>query len=274
MNDNSNWTRAHTWGAAAIVVAIFVIGLLVPGGKLRLLAWLLILGLMFGFVALVSHGVTGMGRGWLIDERKKISLSRLQIGLWTVVVLSAYFTAALANLHLPGQTDPLRVEIPIELWVLMGISTTALVATPLVRSNKLTKSPQPQELAQTKALLERQGVQTTAMATVDGAQRETQRVYNRGLIMFNAEPEQAQWSDLFKGEETGNAGLLDMGKIQMFFFTLIVVLAYAMALGSIFFSSTGRIAAFPPLDPSMDALLGISTTGYLANKAMPHSQTA
>jgi hypothetical protein len=32
--------------------------------------------------------------------------------------------------------DPLAIAIPEQLWLLMGISTTALVASPLIRSTK------------------------------------------------------------------------------------------------------------------------------------------
>jgi hypothetical protein len=86
----------------------------------------------------------------------------------------------------------------------------------------------------------------------------------------------ARWSDLFSGEETANASVLDMAKIQMFFFTLVIVVAYCSALGSMFLDSLGAngspISTFPSIHPSMVILLGISHTGYLTNKAVPHSK--
>jgi hypothetical protein len=59
----------------------------------------------------------------------------------------------------------------------------------------------------------------------------------------------------------------------MFFFTLILVLAYAVAIGTAFTGTEPKIDNFPALDPGMVALFGISHAGYLVHKAVPHSQT-
>ena len=64
-----------------------------------------------------------------------MSLSRLQMFLWTVLVLSGLMTAAISNVA-TNQTDPLTIALPQELLILMGISTTTLVATPLVLNPK------------------------------------------------------------------------------------------------------------------------------------------
>lgn len=63
-----------------------------------------------------------------------------------------------------------------------------------------------------------------------------------------------------------------MSKVQMFFFTIIIILAYAAALGTMFGTArpTG-IDAFPALNESVVALLGISQAGYLTYKAVPHT---
>ncbi len=97
------WTGIHTVAAVAIVILMFLIGLLVPN-HLRLGGWVLTLILLAAFIVISGHGITGLWRGALIDERNQMSLSRLQIVLWTVIVLSGYFTAALANLT--GQFQP------------------------------------------------------------------------------------------------------------------------------------------------------------------------
>ena len=75
------------------------------------------------------------------------------------------------------------------------------------------------------------------------------------------------------GEETGNATKPDMGKIQMFYFTIILVITYALALIRTF-KDPSLPAALPAISASMIALLGISHAGYLANKAVPHSTEA
>ena len=78
----------------------------------------------------------------------------------------------------------------------------------------------------------------------------------------------------FRGEEIGNAAHLDLGKIQLFYFTVILVLAYAVALGTAFASGAARIGEFPALDSGIVALLGISHAGYLTHKAISHSEAA
>jgi len=258
----SNWTGWHTFSLLIIIVFIVLAGLRIPS-QARLWAWLITLVLLAAFAIVAGQGVTGLWRGLLIDDRNKIGLSRLQVFLWTVVVLSGFFTAALSNLA-TGQTNPLSIAIPGQLWLLMGISTTSLVGSPLIKSTKKGKIANEEEKNQTlKSLANQQGVGTVE-----------DKVANHGQIVVNTSPEHAQWSDMFKGEDTGDAAHLDMGKIQMLFFTLVLVLGYAVALGTMFVGNAAKIGEFPALDQSIVALLGISHAGYLIHKAIPHSQTA
>jgi hypothetical protein len=255
------WTGKHTFLLLLIIIAILPVGLLSPF-TYRLYTWLVFLILLTVFAVIAGHGVTGMWRGLLIDERNKMSLSRLQMILWTVLILSGFFTVALANIT-AGVENPLSITIPEELWLLMGISTASLVGSPLILSTKKVKEPKEEEQDQT----------INSMAAEEGVSPENikSKVTNKGQVIVNKGPKDARLSDLFKGEETGNAAQLDLGKIQMFYFTLILVLAYAVALGDLL-CGTGKIDAFPVLSSSMVALLGISHAGYLTNKAIPHSQ--
>lgn len=259
MAENSKWTGWHTFVLLATIVAIVLIGLLIPVQR-RLWAWLGTLILLTVFTTIAGHGITGLWRGLLIDERNKISLSRLQMILWTIVVLSGFLAAALSNLAL-AQTDPLSIAIPTELWLLMGISTTSLVGSPLIKSTKIAKKANEGETTSTFNLMAKEGV-------------DTSKLTSKGQIVVNTALEEARWYDLFKGEESGNAAQLDLSKVQMFFFTLILVLAYAIALGTALTGTEAKIDNFPALDPGMVALLGISHAGYLVHKAVPHSQTA
>jgi hypothetical protein len=96
-------------------------------------------------------------------------------------------------------------------------------------------------------------------------------VTNQGKIVAWRWPEDATWSDLFEGEEIGNWTHLDLGKIQMFYFTLILVLTYAAMLGAMFLHNSSLISALPSLPAGMVTLLGISNGGYLTHKVIPHS---
>jgi len=80
---------------------------------------------------------------------------------------------------------------------------------------------------------------------------------------------------MFEGAEVGDAAQVDLAKVQMFFFTLVVALAYISALASAIQSAGIYDASFslPALSDGMVALLGISNGGYLGNKAVDHTKT-
>ncbi|MFQ5793188.1 MAG: hypothetical protein ACE5JI_22175, partial [Acidobacteriota bacterium] len=184
--------------------------------------------------------------------------SRFQMMLWTVLILAGFLTLALYNVD-AGSTAPLSIAIPEELWALMGISTASLVGSPLVKSTKEGQTPDPKEKNSNLQLLaERFGY-------------EKKELDSRGLIVVNKDPHLASWANLFMAEQTRNAGRLDLAKIQMFFFTIVLSIAYAFALGSLMTSEGSVVSSFPDLDAGALALIGISHAGYLTNKAIPHS---
>lgn len=260
-----HWTRWHTIGLLAVVIAIILIGLNVANGKLRPggsapLHWYLVMFLLFLFIVIAGHGVAGRPSGFMIDERNKMTLSRLQLILWTVVVLSAYLTVVLARIPSQG-INALSVAIPPELWWLLGISTTSMVGSPLILSNKKKQTVAEEEKARNVRLLK---------AELPAPEAGQEPVWAIGAVVVYASPEQARFADLFRGDETGNATSLDLGKVQMFLFTIVIVLSYAFVLAKDF-PVLGTTANLPPLDDGMIALLGISHAGYLSHKAVPHS---
>ncbi len=254
----SEWSIWHTLGLVGILAALGLDELLIPLSS-RLWTWLGAVALLTLFAAIAGHGVTGCWRGPLIDERNKISLSRLQALLWTLLILSALLSAALTNMR-NGQADPLAIVMPSGLWILMGISATALVGAPLILSGKKKRSADEEQTQRTLNLLVKQNVNIATVTTM-------------GQVLINTSPQNARWADLFSGEETGNAAQFDLGKMQLFYFTIILVLVYAAALGSLFIGPVRVIDTFPDMDTSILALLSISHATYLTNKAIPHSET-
>lgn len=252
------WNGWHNVGLLLVIVAIALLGWLVPD-QARQYAYVAILVLLGVFLVIVGHGIIGEWWGVLIDDRNKISLSRLQMALWTILVLGSFFIIALGNIKVRA-TNPLAIAIPETLWLLMGISTVSLIGSPLIKATHRTKQPDMAEEASTFNLLADQGVNAAKLDT-------------RGLIVTNDSPAQASWSDLFRGEETGNAAHLDLAKIQMFYFTLILVLTYGVALIS-YLARPGAIQGFPAFDPGMMAVIAISHAGYLASKSIQHSTVA
>ena len=128
------WKAWHTLSLLAIISAIVLLGVLTPSTQIGW-AWIGTLVLLAGFATVAGHGILGLWLGLLIDERNKMSLSRLQMILWTIVVLSGFLTAAMWNIS-HGQVDALSIVVPAQLWLLMGISTTSLIGSPLIRSTQ------------------------------------------------------------------------------------------------------------------------------------------
>lgn len=255
------WTWIHTLVTILLAGAV-LIGVFARRADLSLFGLWGGLMLCFAvFIVITGHGITGCWRGAFIDDRNVISLSRFQMLAWTVLILSAFMAAALWNisLHLPQPLDVLKLEP--SLWMLMGISTASLVASPLILSGKKAQQPDAQQMGQVFELLKDKG---EGEAT------------NQGLVVTNRDIRQARWTDMFTGEETGNAAHLDLARVQMFAFTIVALLTYGVALAEVFRQPdilTKGVTEFPKLSEGLLALIGISHVGYLAHKAAPVSKT-
>jgi hypothetical protein len=248
------WHIWHTLGLLAIMAAIVIIGFLIPAAS-RVWFWLGALSLLATSAFIIGHGITGFWRGVLIDQRNMISLSRLQAMLWTLLILSAFLSAALFNLR-SGEADPLLIAIPPGIWVLMSITATSLVGAPLIHNAKMKQDAKVDRAPHTE--------NQPPNHKVDSSNRTTS-----GQLIVNTSPVDASWADLIRGEEVGNAAQINLGKLQMCYITVILVLVYGFALGSLFASRQSIISTFPDLNEGVLAVLGISHATYLTNKALP-----
>ena len=217
-------------------IAASLVGLLFPTSS-RLWVWIGTLVLLALFILAVGYGFTGWWLGVLIDNRRKMSLSRFQTVLWSVLILSAFQAAALTNIPLVSNpTDALNINIPPEVLAILGISVTSLVGKSVILN--AVKNP---------------------------AQVDTNLVTK----------DRPSWFDMFKGDDVGNADNVDLSKVQMFYITLTLVLVYGVAVASMFMvidPKHSTISALPALTSSVVGLLGISQGGYLVYKAIPHDQ--
>jgi cell division protein FtsL len=260
----STWKPTHTVALLALIAAIFVVGLIpsnqvIPGfnpPEHGLVAWLVIMVLLGACCVVIGLGTTGLWRGLLIDSRNRMSLSRLQLVLWTVLVLSAFLTVAMFNIREDPMADPLNIEVPAQVWGLLGISTTSFVTAATIKSQKKNLEVTRGAKDKTTEALDKVGEDSNKLADPQGA-----------LVAYE-QPENASVSDLFKGDEVISAAYFDLGKVQVFLFTLIVVFAYAAEVGAMLYS-TRIISALPELSTGIVALLGISHAGYLTAKAVP-----
>lgn len=234
------WNVSSTLGVIVLFIVIIAsFGIFAPT-SMRLAVWIGTLILLSLFLLVVGRGLTGQWLGFLIDNRNKMSLSRFQLVLWLLLIGSAYLVAALSNIHIIMFSSPvnaLSITIPSELLALFGVSATSFAGASVILN-----------------------VKKNAQQPID----------------TNTSREEAGWYDMFKGDDATNADYLDLSKVQMFYFTIILVLVYGVAMGTMFIGAgdgvnprTLAITAFPALSATMVTLLGISQAGYLAYKAVP-----
>ncbi len=251
------------------IIGSFLIILMVVAGYLAPLPlnWILIFVLLFGFFALLGY-TKGNWNRILVDERNQMSLSRFQTVVWTLIILSAFFAMALARIKaaaiLPGVdslellANSLKIGVPWQLWAIIGISVSSLVGSPLILSTKkdLKIVDQEREDYYDKKLKER-------------------KMRAEGTVCVNQEIDQAKFTDMFTGDELANCRRIDMAKVQMFFFTIIVVVAYSILIyvTMIKTANTPDKLEFPQLTEGIIALLIISHGAYLTEKAVPSTPT-
>ena len=94
-----------------------------------------------------------------------------------------------------------------------------------------------------------------------------------GELHANPSAADARWSDMLRGDTVANFNFADLGKIQMFLFTVVLVFAYAALVWSIMRmpAAEGVLQVVPSLSlpafsDSAILTLAISHGGYLATK--------
>jgi hypothetical protein len=238
------WKVSSTLGVIVLFLVVFaLVGIFIPT-SMRLGVWIITLFLLSLLLLVVGQVITGDWLGFLIDNRQKMSLARLQLGLWLLLIGSAYLAAVLTNFHIllfNTSVNALSITIPPEILALFGVSATSLAGASVILN---TKNTMPQQ-----------------------------------QIHIKNSRDEAEWYDMFKGDDAANSDYVDLSKVQMFYFTIILVLIYGVALGIMFMGvgegvnlKTLAISAFPALSATMVTLLGISQAGYLAYKAVPRTQ--
>lgn len=235
--------------------------------------WLIVIGLMLLFLYLAGWGITGAYQPFpfLINEQNRMSTSKMQMSLWTILILSSYLVAVFANIRSGFSIDTaLGISIPEELWVALGISTVALVGSPLINSTKKKKDPNKKVFLKTlDGTLKDECAGKEAAADL----KQIMECHTEGQLIRNKDPQEASLYEIISGEEIGNYKIVDLARIQVLFFTLIMVVTYGAAIGNMFSEAskvlnTVPISAFPELGTSGNTLLALSTAGYLFGKAV------
>ncbi len=226
-----------------IVAANTVAGLITRGDTIAagwplLTPWILTAASMVWCFALIGRLPVGVPpivdwRCLIIDQRNKFSLSRLQLVVWSLLVISAVTTEGILN-AVWGRMTPLGIDIPSQLWILLGLSAGSFVAAPLVLASKRDVG-----------------------------------------MLATKPPNEHAWRDIFYGDDTGNSDQVDFSKVQQFFFTIVLVVTYAAAIGSVIAMAkpSATLLTFPKLDDGFIGIMAVSQTAYIAYKALPQNKT-
>jgi hypothetical protein len=237
-----------------LVAAAILAGLYLPPGWNFLVITISLLLLMIQ----IGRAIVGLPFGILIGDLNVVSLSRFQMAIWTVLILSAYMAHAFARIRKGDGMDSLDVAIDPHLWILMGISTTSLVAAPLILNTKKEEDPDTGVVAKTAAA----SGETEADVTTN----------RQGIVYANPAKSDARLTDMFQGDEIGNTTHVDLAKVQMFYFTVVsAVVFFAAVFHNLV--GTGDLTRLPALSEGFVAILGISHAGYLGSKGVSHTPT-
>jgi hypothetical protein len=229
-------------------------------------AWFFTILLLCCFCVVLGLWLMKLPLGIFISNRNLISLSRVQLTIWTVVIFSGYLVVLMQRI-LHGVYHPLDISIDNNLWAALGISIASFIGTPIVLNGKTQTSPS------------NQAVQTAGTA-LDETPASIQ-ANAQGMLYANPSPNDASVSDMFQGDEIGNTAYVDISKVQMFLLTVFIIAAYCNDLGHFLAGFDASVAArdfthlnsLPPFSTSEVQLLGASHAGYLAFKAVGHTQS-
>jgi hypothetical protein len=209
--------------------------------------WLITLVLMLGVLAMIQRAV---GMSLLTDERGRWSLSRLQLLSWTGFLIPTIWSMAVLKFQ-AGAADPLALGMNDNLWALLGISAASLVGSPILLERKSSGGT----------------LDMRARADASGKPNTTS----------------GEFSDFVRGEETGNAGVIDISRVQLFLFTAMALFVYFIlcwreftdvGAASLQLPSMSSVAAvslqLPSMSVNLVTLIGISHATYLAGKIPKH----
>ena len=229
--------------------ALFVLAAVNWAPPGRAIAWLGGIGLMTLAFVCLGMALVGMPLGVLVNDNNMYSISRLQVVTWSILILSGYLAASMSNvmadLKAPTTsgirpTDPLSIAIPSSIWVLLGIHLTSWVGSPLILSTKKTQQadtvkasvvlqelnsnarPSPATVAKFNADVARRSSLAVSPGEVPAPPAQPVVYANAGTVVTKNHRDDASLADLFRGDEIGNVQSLDLSKVQLFFFTLIV----------------------------------------------------
>jgi hypothetical protein len=192
--------------------------------------------LMLVLALVVGSDAKGRLDGVLIDRYNRITLTHFQIVLWTVLVLASYSGALFTNL-LAGSSAIDALDVSI-----------------------------PPEL-------------WLAMGISGGSFAASKAIKLKipdAKIDKKSSPAEARWVQMFTSDVDDGQGSVDLSKLQMFFFTVVLVFGYAAGVANELIDASTKLTQLPALNDTFVTLLLISHGTYLARKSahlIPDSKT-
>lgn len=239
--------------------------------------WLVMLLLLVAFLAVLGRAVTGTWRGIVMNSRNLVSLSRFQALLWSVLVLSMFLALSFARLRDEGA---LRIAaIPEEALALLGGAGASAVFANGILAGKASKRLDPEEQeAASRALFEKYRPEYERHHQDPAGAWDEARAECQYLLARNTRATEARFRNMFEGDQTGNGHTIDFAKVQLFFFTLVVAIAFVAAFWTGFDDAPGDARGegdgevslpdgLPELPVSVVGALAVSQSGYVASKA-------
>lgn len=254
-----------------LVLTLLVTGYLI-WNYVWIVAWItMIIGLLL-FIGLLGKYCLCRPMGIFINERNLMSLSRLQMVSWTIIIVSAYLVMVFARIR-TGVADPFGIAMDWHIWAVLGLSAAAVVGAPLINSGKGVKQPVtgPDTPKGENAPPDISPVVRKAASAFDQKPDEVEQT-RTGILYANPDPKFARFSDIFEGEELSNTMYIDISKVQMFWFSVVAIVAYTVFLMNLFLTSDPQLMnAFPPFSDGFIAILTVSHAAYLGGKGVTHT---
>jgi len=211
-------------------------------------AFVIVLAALLGWRVRLPPGNVRPKQWWLgilIDNRGRFSLNRMQMVVWSIVILSLISGVFFGRL-IDAVANPLEFTVPERVLGLLGISLGTGVA---VGALKATKSAE--AVARPVSEPATEGRAPTRLATYQATER----------MPFVAQ--------MFMTEEGEYADdVVEVTKFQGFGITIVLVVAYvAMAIHTITRVKTAALmTSLPNIEGTFLVLLAISYAGYAGGK--------
>lgn len=219
-----------------------------------LAVWLIELASVAALFVALGLRFNGRWFGLLVDGRNKLSLSRLQLALWTLLFTVTLYVVYVWNVEHAKTGDVVAalgvLTVPGTAWLLMGMSGISAAGSPAILSLKPARDPGGSPLP----------------LPADRAK------FLDGMVVKRRADETPRWSDILLGDEAGNANTVDISKMQQLLLSLVAVVVYGYAIARCLAEAKGiAVPKLPQMSDGFLALIGASHATYLIYKGVSHT---